>query len=46
MKWSAREMVLAWLTLAVILGGVTFLLGDAKRAEWNRLREERRKKEK
>ena len=41
MRWSSREMTLAWLTMATLLGGATFLLGRTKVGDWKKIDEER-----
>jgi Tfp pilus assembly protein PilO len=41
LKLTNRELILACSTLTVILGGVTFLLGEAKLASWKQLSSEK-----
>ena len=39
MRLSSRETTLAWLTMAVLLGGATYFFGRGKLEEWSRIRE-------
>lgn len=41
MTFSVRESVLAWVTMAVLLGGATYLLGRAKIQDWKAVQEAR-----
>jgi len=41
MTLSMRESVLAWVTMAVLLWGATYLLGRAKIQDWKAVQEAR-----
>ena len=41
MTLNVRESVLAWITMAVLLGGATYLLGRVKVQEWKAVQEAR-----
>lgn len=43
MTFSSRETLLAWVTMAILLGGATYLLGRTRLGEWTRIQEERRR---
>lgn len=41
LSMSGRETVLAWLTLAILLGASTYFLGEAKLDEWKNINKSR-----